>query len=70
MEHTKEFQLTIWCEPCAMHIEYVDVPYPEQNLPHGNGSYKDETAKAKAMMVAHSQTRSHRAAVKAEKGDS
>jgi hypothetical protein len=64
MEHN-EFQLTVWCEPCAMHIEYVDVSYPD---PAANcvGAYKEETTKAKALMVAHSKTRSHRRAVEAE----
>lgn len=63
MEHN-EFQLTLWCEPCAMHIEYIDVAYPNQDRDHA--AYKDEANKAKALMVAHSNTRSHKLAVKAD----
>lgn len=62
MEHN-EFQLTIWCEPCAEHIEYVEIGYPDTTMAHENGAYKQECAKAKAIMVAHSKTRAHRKAV-------
>ncbi len=66
MEH-KEFQITLWCEPCAMHIEYIDVPYPNQDRPLE--AYREEANQAKALMVAHSKTRSHKLAVKSELED-
>ncbi len=66
MEH-KEFQITLWCEPCAMHFEYIDISYPNQDRPHE--AYKEEANRAKGMLVAHSNTRSHKLAVKAEQED-
>lgn len=67
MEHN-EFQITLWCEPCAMHIEYIDVAYPNQDRDHD--AYKEEVNQAKALMVSHSKTRSHKKAVQVEMEDS